>query len=91
MACLQCGYCCVMLSVILPDGSPKIDPSPCKFLIWEGPLAICKIYGKPASAIGTPWEETPCGRHNTDLSGECRIGQYVQQDYNLRMRIRNSK
>ena len=91
--CSRCGYCCIMYSVILPDGSEKVEPSKCKFLKWENSIAVCLIHGKNSTIsydgeeYHYTWEETPCGRHGEGL--ECRLGKYVTQNSELKEKLKN--
>jgi len=87
MICLRCGWCCQYLTVVLPDGTYKIN-GPCKFLKWKGDMAVCTIHGKRWKIVDDHgnvhegnWDETPCGQHGQveSKNSSCRMGQYIKR------------
>ena len=84
MKCLRCGYCCIELLVILPDGKPKMSGEQCPYLKWDGDIAVCTIHGQEFELDGYKfgWEETPCGRHDQiskSPNDECRMGAHLRK------------
>lgn len=68
--------------MVLPDGTVHEGDGDCKFLEWEGDIAVCTVHGQTFELGGETyaWEETPCGRHGQveREDSPCRIGAYLR-------------
>lgn len=83
MICLQCGYCCKTMFVVIVDDPGKgirednlivhEGHGPCKHLKSDN---TCTIHDEPW------YKQTPCFSHGQieqSLSDECRMGAYLQR------------
>jgi hypothetical protein len=89
MICVNCGYCCKKLSVVIVDDPSKgiIDDNlifhsgsgdQCKHLIGDKPGEYkCAVHDM------SWYKETPCFSHNSELFNdrECTLGSYIIQLY----------